>query len=100
MPQLTPEQAIEGAENGRLRPVYLVLGEELFYRQQVLAAMRKAVLGGGGASLNEDQFVAGEVDVKAVIGVASSPADDELLVMRSMRDCCSARNSSMPVVKL
>jgi DNA polymerase-3 subunit delta len=70
VPQLTPEQAIEDAENGRLRPVYLVLGEELFYRQQVLAAMRKAVLGGGGASLNEDQFVAGEVDVKAVIGAA------------------------------
>jgi DNA polymerase-3 subunit delta len=70
VPQLTPEQAIEEADSGRLRPVYLVLGEELFYRQQVLAAMRKAVLGGGGASLNEDQFVAGEVDVKGVISAA------------------------------
>jgi DNA polymerase III subunit delta len=68
--QLTPEQAIEEAKSGRLRPVYLIVGEELLYRQQVLAAMRKAVVGEGGASLNEDQFVAGEVDAKAVISAA------------------------------
>jgi DNA polymerase III subunit delta len=70
MPQLTPEQAIEEAESGRLRPVYLVVGEELFFRQRVLAAMRKAVVGDGGASLNEDQFVAGEVDARGVIAAA------------------------------
>jgi DNA polymerase III subunit delta len=70
VPQLNVEQAIEEAESGRLRPVYLVLGEELFFRQQVLGAMRKAVVGDAGASLNEDQFVAGEVDVKAVLGAA------------------------------
>jgi DNA polymerase-3 subunit delta len=70
VPQLTPEQAILEAQNGRLRPTYLIVGEELFFRQQVLGAMRKAVVGDGGASLNEDQFVAGEADVKAVIGAA------------------------------
>jgi DNA polymerase III subunit delta len=70
VPQLTPEQAIEEAESGRLRPVYLVVGEELFFRQRVLGAMRKAVVGEGGASLNEDQFVAGEVDVKSVLAAA------------------------------
>ncbi len=70
VPQLTPEQAIEEAESGRLRPVYLVVGEELFFRQRVLGAMRHAVVGGGGASLNEDQFVAGEVDVRVVISAA------------------------------
>jgi DNA polymerase III subunit delta len=68
--QLTPEQAIEEATSGRLRPVYLVLGEELLFRQQVLSALRKAVVGDGGASLNEDQFTAGEVDVKSVIAAA------------------------------
>jgi DNA polymerase III subunit delta len=70
MPQLTPEQAIAEAQTGRLRPVYLVLGEELFFRQQVLGAFRKAVVGDAGASLNEDQFVAGEVDVRVVLGAA------------------------------
>src|SRR5262245_5901214 len=70
MPQLTPEQAVAEANSGRLRPVYLVLGEELFFRQQVLGAIRKAVVGDAGVSLNEDQFVAGEVDVRVVLGAA------------------------------
>lgn len=70
MSPLTPEQAIEEASSDRLRPVYLVLGEELFFRQLVLGAMRRAVVGDGGASLNEDQFTAGEVDVKSVIAAA------------------------------
>src|SRR5262245_19438789 len=70
MPQLSVETAIEEAQTDRLRPVYLVVGEELFFRQQVLSAMRQAVVGGGGASLNEDQFVAGEADVKTVLAAA------------------------------
>ena len=70
MPQLSVERAIEEAQAGSLRPIYLVVGEELFFRQQVLSAMRQAVLGGGGASLNEDQFVAGEADVRTVLAAA------------------------------
>jgi DNA polymerase III subunit delta len=70
MPQLTPEAAIEEATAGRLRPVYLIAGEERYYRGQVVQAMRQAVVGPGGASLNEDQFVAGEVDVRVVLSAA------------------------------
>ena len=70
MPQLTPEQAIAEAQAGRLRPVYLIAGEERYFRQQVLRAMRDAVLGPGGASLNEDQFVAGEVEARTVVAAA------------------------------
>jgi DNA polymerase III subunit delta len=70
MPQLTPEQAVSEAQTGRLRPVYLIAGEERFFRQQVLRAMRDAVVGPGGASLNEDQFVAGEVDARTVLAAA------------------------------
>jgi DNA polymerase-3 subunit delta len=70
MPQLTPEAAIEEAKTGRLRPVYLIAGEERYYRAQVVQAMRQAVVGPGGASLNEDQFVAGEVDVRAVLSAS------------------------------
>lgn len=70
VPQLTPEQAINEAESKKLRPVYLILGEERFYRQQVVAAMRHAVVGAGDASLNEDQFVAGEADARAIVGAA------------------------------
>jgi DNA polymerase III subunit delta len=67
---LTPERAIEEAQTGRLRPVYLIAGEERYFRQQVLQAMRTAVVGPGGASLNEDQFVAGEVEVRTVVSAA------------------------------
>ncbi len=70
MPQLTPEQAIEEARSGRPRPVYLILGEERYYRQQVVAAMRQAVVGSDGASLNEDQYVAGEVEPRVVLAAA------------------------------
>lgn len=70
MPQLTPEAAIEEATAGRLRPVYLIAGEERYYRGQVVQAMRQAVVGPGGASLNEDQFVAGEVDIRVVLSAA------------------------------
>jgi DNA polymerase III subunit delta len=68
--QLTPERAIEEAQTGHLRPVYLIAGEERYFRQQVLQAMRAAVVGPGGASLNEDQFVAGEVDARVVLAAA------------------------------
>lgn len=70
VPQLTPEQAISEAESKRLRPVYLIIGEERFFRQQVVAAMRHAVVGAGDASLNEDQFVAGEADARSVVAAA------------------------------
>jgi DNA polymerase-3 subunit delta len=70
MPELTPEQAIEEARSGRLRPVYLIAGEERHYRQQVVAAMRRAVVGSDGASLNEDQFEAGEADARAIVSAA------------------------------
>lgn len=70
MPQLSPEQAISEAQTGRLRPVYLIAGEERYFRQQVLRAMRDAVVGPGGASLNEDQFVAGEADARTIVSAA------------------------------
>ncbi|HVZ36121.1 MAG TPA: DNA polymerase III subunit delta, partial [Polyangiaceae bacterium] len=48
----------------------MIAGEERYFRQQVLRAMRDAVLGPGGASLNEDQFVAGEVEARTVVAAA------------------------------
>lgn len=64
---MTPESAIEEAKRGALRPVYLVFGEEHFLRDQVVAALRAAALGGGIADFNEDKFTAGEVDVDRVL---------------------------------
>lgn len=70
MAQLNPEQAIEELSKGEVRPLYLVMGEERFFRQRVVDAVRRAVVGADGPSLNEDVFMAGEVDARTVISAA------------------------------
>ena len=67
---MTPEHAIQQAKQGHVLPVYLVMGEERFIRDQVLTALKSATLAGGVAGLNEEQFTAGEVDVGRVLDVA------------------------------
>jgi DNA polymerase-3 subunit delta len=67
---MTPEQAILEAREGRLKPVYLLLGEERFERQRVLAALRRATLGGDELSFNEEHYDAGDADVERVLGAA------------------------------
>ncbi len=67
---MTPTQAIDGARKGKLLPVYVVTGEERFLRDQVVAELRSAALGGGVAAFNEDKFTAGEVDADKVIAAA------------------------------
>lgn len=65
---MTPEEAIKKAEAGDLLPVWLVLGEERMFRDQVIAAITKAALAGGIPEFNHDKFTAGEADADKVIG--------------------------------
>jgi DNA polymerase-3 subunit delta len=67
---VTPDQAIAEAKAGKLRPVYLVVGEESFLEAEVLAAFKAAALVGGVPGMNDDRFVAGEVDVDKVLAAA------------------------------
>lgn len=67
---MTPEQAIREAEQGTLRPLYVVTGEEGHLVDQVLRAIRGAVDMGVGAGFNEDRFVASEAAVDTVLGAA------------------------------
>lgn len=67
---MTPEQAIEEANTGKLRPVYLVTGEEPYLEAQVLTALKRAALVGAVPGLNDDQLHAGEVEVDRVISAA------------------------------
>src|SRR6185312_11347454 len=53
-----------------LLPVYIVAGEERLLRDEVIAELRAASLGGGVAAFNEDKFTAGEVDVDKVVAAA------------------------------
>ncbi len=65
---MTPDAAIDEAKRGALRPIYLVSGDERFFRDQVVVALRAAALGGGLADFNEDRFTAGETDVEKILG--------------------------------
>jgi DNA polymerase-3 subunit delta len=67
---VTPGEAVQHAKQGKLLPVYVVAGEEQLLRDQVVAELRAASLGGGVAAFNEDKFTAGEADVETVISAA------------------------------
>jgi DNA polymerase-3 subunit delta len=67
---MTPDQAIAQAKSGKLLPVYVVVGDETYLRDQVVREIRAASLGGGVAAFNEDKFNAGEVDADKVVSAA------------------------------
>ncbi len=67
---MTPDQAIQEAASDKIRPVYLVLGEERLLVDQVVAAIREATQKGGIAGFNEDKFTAGEAQVNAILSAA------------------------------
>lgn len=67
---MTPDEAIAEATARKLRPVYLLVGEEHRLQSDVLSALRAAALEGAVPGLNDDQWVAGEVDVDRVLGAA------------------------------
>ena len=84
---VTPDQAVGEAKAGKLRPVYLVVGEESYLEAEVLAALKAAALQGGVPGLNEDRFVAGEVDVDRVLSAARTLpmlGKRRLVVVRSL----------------
>jgi DNA polymerase III subunit delta len=67
---MSPDAAIAEAQSGKLRPVYLLLGEERWLRNRVVAALRERVTAGGIRGFNEDEFVAGEASAGAVVSAA------------------------------
>src|SRR6185312_9924141 len=66
--RVTPDEAIAEAAAGKLRPVYLVLGEERVLVDRAVHALREATQKGGIAGFNEDKFTAGEASIGAVLG--------------------------------
>ncbi|HMJ11883.1 MAG TPA: DNA polymerase III subunit delta [Polyangiaceae bacterium] len=67
---MTPDQALQEARDAKLRPIYLVLGEELHLVASVTRALREASVAGGIPGLNEDQMTAGEVTAEQVLSAA------------------------------
>lgn len=84
---MTPDEAIREAGTGRLRPVYLVAGEERVLVDRVVVALRKAALQGTVEGLNEDKFTAGESDIEQVMNaVRTAPmlGRRRLVLLRSV----------------
>lgn len=69
---MTPEQAIDEAKRGALRPVYLVTGEERFLVDRVVAELRAAASSGPMAAFNEEKFVAPEASPGSIVSAARS----------------------------
>jgi DNA polymerase-3 subunit delta len=67
---MTPEQAIQEATEQKLRPVYLLVGDERHFESKVMQALKAAATKGGIPGLNEDQFQAQEADVETALSAA------------------------------
>jgi DNA polymerase-3 subunit delta len=94
---MNPAEVIAQAKKGQLQPLYLVVGEERFLRDQVVAEVRAAALGSGVPAFNEDKFQAGEVDVDKVISAARTVpmmAPKRFVLVRGLERWDSARDSA------
>jgi DNA polymerase-3 subunit delta len=67
---VTPEQAIREAQEQKLRPVYLLVGDERHLEGNVVLALRAAATAGGIPGLNEDQIQAHDSDVDTALSAA------------------------------
>jgi len=84
---VTPDEAIENAQSGRLYPVYLVMGDEPYLVERVVACVREIAVAKGPLHLNEEKLVAGEVDVDRVLSAARMlpmMAKKRFIVVRSL----------------
>jgi DNA polymerase-3 subunit delta len=94
---MNPAEAIAQARKGKLLPLYLIVGEERFLRDQVVAEVRAAALGSGVPAFNEDKFQAGEVDVEKVISAARTVpmmAPKRFVLVRGLERWDSAREKA------
>src|ERR1043165_1350163 len=84
---VTPDEAIESAQSGQLYPVYLVMGDEPYLVERVVACVREIAVAQGPLHLNEEKLVAGEVDVNRVLSAARMlpmMAKKRFIVVRSL----------------
>src|SRR5262245_13074334 len=67
---MTPEQAVRDAKRGELLPVYLVLGEESYLADEVIAAITQGTDLGATKGFNHERFVASESNAESVLAAA------------------------------
>lgn len=67
---MTPDEAVQEAREDKLRPLYLVMGEERWLVDRAVTAIKEAVAKHGIAGFNDDKFTAGEAPIHQVISAA------------------------------
>jgi DNA polymerase-3 subunit delta len=67
---MRPDEALREAAERRLRPVYLVTGEETYLAHQAVTGLVAAVDTGPAGSLNEDKLMASDTSGDAVVAAA------------------------------
>ncbi|MCU0659821.1 MAG: DNA polymerase III subunit delta [Polyangiaceae bacterium] len=84
---MTPAELEKELKSGKIRPVYLVAGEERFLSDQIVRALRARLVEPGMADFNEDIFSAGEVPVEKVLGavrMAPMMSERRFVLVRSL----------------
>ncbi len=69
---MTPEQAIAEAKAGKLRPIYVVTGDDAHLVQSVTSSIRQGVETGPASGFNDDRFVASETAAGTVVNAAQT----------------------------
>jgi DNA polymerase-3 subunit delta len=64
---MTPEQALRDARAGKLRPVYLLLGEEAYLKDALLRELAEVVDTGPAKGFNDDKMVATDTTAEGVV---------------------------------
>lgn len=84
---MTPAELEKELKSGKIRPVYLVAGEEHFLSEQVVRALRTRCVDPSMADFNVDSFSAGENRVEQVLGAARTApmmAERRFILVRNL----------------
>lgn len=84
---MTPAELEKELKSGKIRPVYLIAGEERYLSEQIVRALRTKCVDPSTADFNEDTYTAGEVRVEQVLGaVRTVPmmAERRFVLVRSL----------------
>jgi DNA polymerase-3 subunit delta len=69
-PEMNPAELEKELKSGKIRPVYLIAGEEPFLREQAVRMLRTRCVDPATADFNVDTFSAGEARVEQILGAA------------------------------
>jgi DNA polymerase-3 subunit delta len=92
---MSPDELEAELSAGKLRPLYLLVGQERLLIDQAIGSLKPRALAGGIAGLNEDTFTAGQDSVERVLATARTLpmlAPRRWLLVRALEKWDSAKD--------